>query len=64
MLPKKTKLEQLQHEAICGMLDGFRALGYLNLIEKAGPNRSPKLIRAVTNLEAAARAGGADYDDM
>jgi len=58
-----TELEQQQHKAICGMLDGFKSIGYLNLAKMLQEDYT-EILRAVIILEAAARAGGGDYCDM
>ena len=56
----KTELEQQQHNAICATLDIFKKYGYIQIFQ----HPPDEVWDALSGLEAAARAGGADYNDI
>ncbi len=66
----KTELEQQQHNAICATLDALKEYGYLKLFDHRRHLRGAHVGNmefvwdALSGLEAAARAGGADYNDI
>ena len=60
----KTELEQQQHNAICAILDAFREYGYFKLFEFDQRGELEPIWDALQELESAAKAGGANYNDI